>query len=62
MQIVLGENYINNETGSEFYGLSENMPEDDIKAIVKSFAKAAKRLKSQVLMEFKFMEPMDIFK
>ncbi len=45
MQIVLGENYINNETGSEFYGLSENMPEDDIKAIVKSFAKAAKRAK-----------------
>ncbi|MBD5639932.1 NADH:flavin oxidoreductase [Clostridium botulinum] len=45
MQIVLGENYINNKTGSEFYGLSENMPEDDIKAIVKSFAEAAKRAK-----------------
>ncbi|KOR24004.1 NADH:flavin oxidoreductase [Clostridium sp. L74] len=45
MQIVLGENYINKETGSEFYGLSENMPKDDIKAIVKAFVDAAKRAK-----------------
>ncbi|EJO5347599.1 NADH:flavin oxidoreductase [Clostridium botulinum] len=45
MQIVLGQHYINNKTGSEFYGLSETMPEDDIKAIVKAFVKAAKRAK-----------------
>ncbi|WP_251859672.1 NADH:flavin oxidoreductase [Clostridium sp. Marseille-Q2269] len=45
MQIVLGQHYINNETGSEFYGLSENMPKGDIKAIVNAFVDAAKRAK-----------------